>query len=604
MITSISILEDRPQNSPLERSLLIVDDEPSVLDLLSELFGEEYRCYTAGSADAAEAILRENDISVVLSDINMQGYTGLELISKIGQISPDTVSIMISGEQNIDAAIGAVQVGAFDYIRKPFHLADVTAAVRRAFKRHEEIVNGRLRDRELRLKLNGQKDQLDFIQKHDIVTELVSYEHFSGEISKAIRRSARDCGHLSVAHLAIDRFDAYCETLGKEAGNEILREVAFRWIDILPETATLARIEHGKFGLLLTNLTCSVEVLETVRDLFQALRQPLEIEGQEIALNLHAGIAIYPQDGSDAASLERSALMAHRRAKGSGANAIKFHEPEMNSSASRRLKLECGVQRALKRGELCNYYQPKVDFLTGRIVGMEALVRWNSAEFGFVQPGEIVPICEEIGLSEALGLDVLERACRDTRTLADRGHELKVSVNVSAAQLGNGWLPEIVTSTIAAAGLDPSMVELEITESSLIENAKTAVSVLERLRSTGFSVAIDDFGTGFSSLSYLNRFPLDTLKIDRTFIKDLKAGSNDTDFVFAIISLAKRLGLRTVVEGIETTEQLELLRGSGCDEWQGFLCSRPMPFDEFRLMVDRYSTTVPATADSGLRLAV
>ena len=249
------------------------------------------------------------------------------------------------------------------------------------------------------------------------------------------------------------------------------------------------------------------------------------------------------------------------------------------------MTLENGLQQALQTGEITNFYQPKIDLNSGEIVGMEALVRWTSRELGPVPASEIIEIAEETGLIELLGLQVLENACHDTRQLIDEGFDLQVSVNLSGRQLANDWFPEAVKNAINASQLSPDRLELEITETSLIQNAETAVSALDTIRSLGISIAIDDFGTGFSSLGYLKRFPLDTLKVDRMFVRDLASNENDAEFITAIVALAKKLKLRTVIEGVETTEQLDRLRSSGCDEWQGYLSSKPVPFMEFRDLI-------------------
>jgi EAL domain-containing protein (putative c-di-GMP-specific phosphodiesterase class I) len=257
----------------------------------------------------------------------------------------------------------------------------------------------------------------------------------------------------------------------------------------------------------------------------------------------------------------------------------------MNQSAERRIALENGLKHAVEAGEIENYYQPKIDFDSGKIVGMEALVRWNSSELGPIPASEIIEIAEETGLIELLGLRVLENACRDTSRLNKDGFDLQVSVNLSGQQLANDWFPKAVDSAIQTSDLIPTCLELEITETSLIQNPETARKALDTIRSLGVRLAIDDFGTGFSSLSYLKQFPLDTLKVDRMFVCDLESRESDAEFVHAIVALAQKLNLRTVVEGVETTEQLDLLRSSGCDEWQGFLCSKPLPFAEFRELV-------------------
>jgi diguanylate cyclase (GGDEF)-like protein len=584
MSITISFADDDPHDAR-KKSVLIVDDEPGVVNLLHDLLSGTYPCLTASSGPEALKHFETNEIAVVLSDIRMSDMTGLELLPLINNVSPNTVCIMVSGEKAMDTAIGALQVGAFDFIRKPFNLSDAVTAVERAMEKHLAIVQRESQDKEMRELLTNQKDQLEFLKYHDALTGLANHEFLTRETTRAITAAMTDKRGVAFVRLALDRFKSIKESLGPEIAGIILREVAGRWIEKLPAQATLARFEEDEFGLVLPCPDCSVEALEVLRELNQTLREPVYVGSLEFDLAITAGISVFPNDGTDAKSLERSAGVALAQSRVKGAETFKFHKPEMNTSAERRLTLESGLRQALKAGDIVNYYQPKIDFATGRIVGMEALVRWNNPEHGSVSATEIVAIAEEVGLIELLGLQVLENACRDTSCLVEEGFDLKVSVNLSGQQLADSWFPQAVERAIVSAKLRPDRLELEITETSLIQNAETAISVLDAIRSFGVSVAIDDFGTGFSSLGYLKKFPLDTLKIDRLFVSDLATDLDDAEFVYAIVSLAQKLKLRTVVEGVETAEQLDLLRPSGCDEWQGFLCSKPVPFDEFRSLI-------------------
>ena len=562
--------------------VLIVDDEASIVGLLSEALSPSYNCLTASSGPEAIKLLEENEIGVLLSDIRMHGMTGLEVLAVVSEISPNTVCVMVSGEQTMDTAIGALKEGAFDFIRKPFSLDDVSSAVKRAADKYRENIQKKILDEQLKQALSGQRDQLEYLRNHDALTGLANHEFLTNQISQVIAESKSHETTAAIVILAIDRFQNLKEGLGPTLANDVLREVAGRWLEISPSDAILARFENDNFGLLLPKIESSSEALQIARELSKALKDPIHVEAVELNLLVSAGIAVFPTDGTKAADLERAASVALADAKCDGSSSFKFYKPEMNSISRRRLAVECGLRHALKSGDIRNYYQPKIDFETGKIVGMEALVRWNSLELGPVPAAEIVAVAEETGLAESLGLKVLEMACRDTRELSNQGIDLQVSVNLSGKQLADSWFLEAVEATLASSGLDPRQLELEITETSLIQNAATATALLERVRALGVTVAIDDFGTGFSSLNYLKSFPLDTLKIDRSFVSDLDAANTeDTEFVYAIVSLAQKLKLRTVVEGVETTEQLDLLRPSGCDEWQGFLCSRPVPFDEF-----------------------
>lgn len=594
-MTTIEIATNDFDQQATKPDVMVVDDDPSILNLLRDLLSDKYNCVTASSADEALRVLGGHRVGVVVSDVNMGGMNGLDLIPAIHQLSPDTVAIMMSGERDMDVAIRAVQIGAFDYLRKPFDLDDVSSAVERAVDRHKVQVQTQAQSVRMRELVDSQKDQLDFLKSHDPVTGLANREFFVQQASRAIADARVRTGNAAVVFLALDRFQSFKETIGSDSGEAILQEIAGRWLDLIPADSTLARFENDEFGLLLPRLEYSFAAVELIRNLKDALQEPISVEGRDINLNVNAGISVYPNDGENMQRLERSAATALSQARRSGPNVFRFHKPEMNETARRRLAVECGLRRALQNGELSNYYQPKIDFATGKVVGMEALIRWHSRELGLVSPGEIIPIAEEIGLAESIGLWALETACRHTSELIDQGFDLKVSVNLSGKQLADSWLPSLVETAVTGAGLATNRLELEITETSLIENSVTAIALLNTIRSAGVSVAIDDFGTGFSSLGYLKTFPLDTLKIDRSFVQDLESGTN-CEFVYAIVSLAQKLGLKTVVEGVETVQQLELLRAGGCDEWQGFLCSKPVPFDGFKALLSAGRFDTPASA--------
>ncbi|HYJ89768.1 MAG TPA: EAL domain-containing protein [Pyrinomonadaceae bacterium] len=562
--------------------VLIVDDDRQILNLLVELLKDEYACLTASSGREALALLAQYEVSVVLSDFRMKGMNGVDLLQEVALKSPSTVCIMISGEQAMETAIGALKVGAFDFIRKPFSLSDVSAAVKRAIEKHNTMVEHHSQQERLREIVDGQKEQLEFLRSHDPITGLGNRIFLSQQMASTLAQKES----AALILVSIERFNFVRESFGLEAANDLVRKIAARWLNVIPKGATLARIEKDEFGLFLQDVKFSGDAFEITRDLINALKKPIYVGSTDVTVGAVAGISMFPNDGPDASSLERSASIALSEARSAGCNSFRFHKPDMNSSVRRRTAIERNLAKAIQSGEICNYYQPVVDLVTSEIVGMEALVRWNSPEIGPISATEIVSVAEETGLAKPLGLYVLETACRDAYELNGMQKDLKIAVNVSAQQLSDSWFPRAVKGALSASSLRPDQLELEITETSLVQNAAAARGVLDEIRSLGVNISIDDFGTGFSSLSYLRQFPFDTLKIDRSFITDLTTSSKDAEFVYAIASLAHRLGLRTIVEGVETTEQLDLLQGSGCDEWQGFLCSKALPFDEFRALIE------------------
>lgn len=330
-------------------------------------------------------------------------------------------------------------------------------------------------------------------------------------------------------------------------------------------------------------------VLETVlhahrvegraRPLVQPL--PFELDGRELFITASAGITLSPEDGTDPDTLIKNADIAMYRAKEMGRTNYQFYKSEMNARSLERMSLDSHLRRALERNEFVLHYQPKVDLTTGRITGLEALLRWQHAEFGLVAPGRFIPILEDNGLIVQVGEWVLSEVCRQLDVWSsDKLQALSVSLNLSGRQLQQKGLESSITRIVSETSADPRLLELEITESVLMQNPEHAARILRQVKDIGMRLSVDDFGTGYSSLSYLKSFPLDALKIDRSFIKDLVAGSGDTAIVQAIVALAKSLNLRTIAEGVEDVAQLALLKALGCNEYQGYYFSRPLPPDQ------------------------
>jgi diguanylate cyclase (GGDEF)-like protein len=512
---------------------------------------------------------------------------------------------MISGEQNISAAIGAIQVGAFDYIQKPFALDAVSAAVERGIERYSQEKAKKAREKHFQYLLNTQSTELNRLKTCDHATGLPNHEQFLNIARQAIEREMKENGNAALILLALRQFRKIRDTLGSGPGNAIVREITGRWTEVISKKATLARLDNDEFALLIPELNSTAEAVELVHRLSRSLHDPIAVSGHNLVIDVNAGIAVYPADGTDALMLERSAAAALVSTRKDDSAAIRFHKPEMDHAAHRRLALECGLRSAIAKNEISVYYQPKVDFMTGAIVGMEALARWQSPELGLVSPTEFIAVAEEIGLSNAIGMQVLEKACHDTAQLIRDGYNLRVAVNLSNRQLSDSAFPRLLRTVLQLTGLRSRHLELEITESAIVQDPVKVASLLARLRAFGISIALDDFGTGFSSLGYLKQFPLDVLKIDRSFVSGLGSGPEDVEFIHTIVELAKKLKLSTVVEGVETRQQLETLKQCGCNAWQGFLCSEPVTIDDLRdlLLVHDVVSTGESAVLIGGRLA-
>jgi EAL domain-containing protein (putative c-di-GMP-specific phosphodiesterase class I) len=312
------------------------------------------------------------------------------------------------------------------------------------------------------------------------------------------------------------------------------------------------------------------------------------LDGTELYVGCSMGASLFPQDGDDAETLMKKADLAMYRAKDMGRNTFQFYQPEMNVSAGARLNLERRLRRALRDNEFLLHYQPQVDIETGQVVGMEALVRWSDPEVGLIPPSQFIPVAEESGLIGPLSEWVLREACRQNKAWQDEGlPAARVSVNLSARQFQQRDIAKLVMQVLEETGLDPQYLELELTESTIMRNAEEAVSMLNELHALGIGLAIDDFGTGYSSLSYLKRFPVDRLKIDRSFVSDIGESSDDETITSAIIALAHSLNLQVIAEGVETSTQLDFLKERACDEMQGYFFAKPMPHDAIPGMLQR-----------------
>ena len=422
---------------------------------------------------------------------------------------------------------------------------------------------------------------------HDELTGLASRALLQEQLAQALQRATRSKTKVAVMFMDLDRFKSINDSLGHSAGDVLLRACANRLREGVRLSDTVARFGGDEFVLVLEGLDNAADVIAPLAKVVSLFSRPFEVKGRELPTTASIGISLFPDDGQDVETLLMNADAAMYRAKGMGPGNHHFYSSQMNAQGQQQLALESCLPRALERDELFLVYQPKLDLATGLVTGVEALMRWRHPTMGLVSPLQFIPIAEEIGLIDSMGHWALEVACRDARKWKDQGHPIQVSVNLSARQLNRPLLAEEVAQAIASAGLLPAQLELEITESGVMHNPAQAALRLRELRDLGVSLAIDDFGTGYSSLSYLRNFPLSTLKIDRSFIKDLPADEAAAALTAGIIALARRLRMKVVAEGVETLEQLGYLRANGCDEIQGYYLSKPITADEMSRFLKR-----------------
>ena len=437
--------------------------------------------------------------------------------------------------------------------------------------------------------------------KHDTLTGLPTRIAIVASAEQAIAEARSANAPFAVTVLNVNRFKSINDSLGHEVGDEVLRQLSQRLRAVLAYGDVLGRLAGDEFVVLGRVGTGTIPAEVTVETIFAALRQPFSIDGHDIEVAVCAGISMFPADGTTFDVLLRRAETAMRAARSIARGSFRFYSEDMSKSEEERLALEADLRHAIRDGQLELHYQPKVDIANGRVRSAEALLRWKHPQRGFVPPNVFIPIAEETGLILTIGEWVLRRACTQMRSWLDGGlPPLRVSVNLSAKQFRHGDLTAVVCSALEDAQLQPGYLELELTESSIMHDAEASAATLQLLSTMGVHISIDDFGTGYSSLSYLWRLPLDKLKIDRSFVRELLSNPDDVAIVKAIISLAHSLRLGVVAEGVETQEQLEHLRELGCDQYQGFFCSPAVPPDAFIALIKRLRAERPALTEADM----
>jgi diguanylate cyclase (GGDEF)-like protein len=434
------------------------------------------------------------------------------------------------------------------------------------------------------------EDQLRFIATHDSLTDLPNRSLFNERLRHALHQGTRYNRGIAVMFIDMDRFKVVNDSLGHGAGDRLLQDCAKRLTECLRESDTVARLGGDEFVVMVENFTAPKDAIAIAQKILTGLARPFFVDGQEFLMSASIGISTFPDDGKDAETLLKNADIAMYRAKDQGRNNYQFYSAQMNKHTFERLAMESSLRRALERDEFLLHYQPKLDLRTGAIAGVEALIRWKHPDWGMVSPAQFIPLAEESGLIVQIGEWVLKTACDQSRAWREQGiPPMRVAVNLSARQFTQKTLVSDVAKTIAQSGLTPDCLELEITESLVMHNPEGAAETLHKLKAMGITLSIDDFGTGYSSLAYLKRFPIDCVKVDRSFIKDIPAEADDMAITKGIIALGHSLRLKVVAEGVETKEQQDFLRSNDCDEMQGFLFSKPLPADEVTALLKSHS---------------
>jgi diguanylate cyclase len=547
-------------------SVLLVEDNPGDARLIEEMIREDpgapFRVVKVDRLSQALEHLSNVETALVLLDLSLPDSIGLETFSRVYAHSPAVPIIVLSGNDDQKVALSAVKGGAQDYLIKS--------------RLDRELL---LRSMHYSIERKRYQVQLEHQANYDALTGLPNRNLLHDRLRQAVY-AQRQARAIAVVFMDLDHFKFVNDSLGHSAGDLLLKAMGERLRRVLREADTVGRVGGDEFVLILNDQANEEFIYRAMQRICAKVSEPITIDGKELYMTCSAGISLYPQDGRDVDALLKNADAAMYRAKEHGRSNFQFFTSEMNERVSERLALENALRRAVERNELALHYQQKVSLTTGRIVGAEALVRWVHPEWGLVRPARFIPLAEETGLIVSIGEWVLREACRQTRAWLDAGLEPgAVSVNLSVRQFRQEGLVRTVSRLLAETGLDPSQLEMELTESMVMHDVDAAIAVLQGLKQRGVALSLDDFGAGYSSLAYLKSLPIDTLKIDRSFVRDIGAGAEADDGVIAqaIISLGHALHLKVIAEGVETDAQIGFLRRHGCDEVQGFFYGEAVP---------------------------
>jgi diguanylate cyclase len=583
--------------SPLRRTLLAVEDNAGDARLLREMLNEQDVNNTtllyATNMTEAEELLAIHTVDIILLDLGLPDAQGLDAVRRARAAAPRLPLIVLTGLDDEGIAGQALQEGAQDYIIKG--QIDTRGLLRALFyaverKKLEETAQRAL--------------EISHLAEHDFLTGLPNRLLLNQRIAHAVALAARHGKKLAVLFLDLDGFKRINDSLGHSMGDMLLKSVAERLVNCVRSTDTVSRQGGDEFVVLLSEIAQAEDAALSAQRILQSVARAHSIDRHDLNITTSIGISIYPDDGHDAEALIKNADTAMYQAKESGRQTFRFFETAMHARAVERQFIEEGLRRALRRQQFLLHYQPKFCLKTGAMTGAEALVRWMHPTRGLIAPGQFISVAEQCGLVVPIGDWVLGEACRQAQRWAAAGLAFgRMAVNVSTMQFRNADFAQVVFDILSESGMDPEFLELELTESVLMTGAESTASALEALRKSGVEVALDDFGTGFSSLSYLQKLPIDCLKIDQSFIRQISTSEGDGALVTGIIQMAHALNLRVVAEGVETEEELEFLKPRGCDEAQGFYFSRPLTspaFAEFLGQQERAIAT-PATEQTRLR---
>jgi diguanylate cyclase (GGDEF)-like protein len=546
---------------------------------------------------AGQAVAEGRPYAMAFVDMRMPpGWDGLETIEHLWKTDPDVQVVICSAHTDYDWTEVVARLGHSDkllVLRKPAEPIEVlqcATALSRKWE-NERLVKdhvGRL-EQVITVRTHGLEAanrQLRHLATHDALTGLPNRVLLDDRLAQAMAQADRDKRSFALMVCDLDRFKLINDSLGHRAGDELLQEVARRLSAVARTADTVARFGGDEFVLVGSSLADAEDAMQMAARAIEALRAPVRIAGIDVHASPSIGIALYPEDGASIEALLAHADAAMYAAKHQGRGSVQRYMPGMHAGTEDRVQMESELHQAIELKQFELHYQPKVDTRTGVVRSAEALIRWVHPSRGLVSPAEFIPLAEECGLIGTIGEWVIREACRQARAWQEEGvPSLRISVNLSASQFRQVGLVDSIRRALDDVGLLARYLEVELTESAVMSDPEQSVAILEQLSAMGVLVSVDDFGTGYSSMSYLRRFPIDKLKIDRVFINEIASRPEDASIVRAIVSLAHSLNLKVVAEGVETPAQLDFLKTAGCDEYQGYHYSRPLPADQFQRLI-------------------
>lgn len=570
--TVLSNLTKSDEVQSAQAVILLVDDQRDMrLMIRSMLEMDGYSVIESENGERAIEICREQMPDLVIMDAVMSGMDGFTTCQNIMTLpnGEQTPILIVTGLEDVHTIEKAFSAGAVDYLPKPINFKVMRKRI------------GRLLDASMAEK------NVRHLVYNDVLTNLLNRTAYMHKLSQLIEMPRSEEQMLAVMFIDLDRFKRVNESLGHEAGDLLLQKVAERLSSMVRSTDIVARMGGDEFGIILDNISSIDNLIKVAEKLCKRMAEPLQFTGQRVYVTSSIGISVFPTDGSTASELVRFADTAMFKAK-EKRNGFQFYEEGMEKLIAQKMYMENELRNALKQNEFVMYYQPQMELDTGKISGMEALIRWQHPKRGMVPPLEFILLAEETGLIIELGEWVLRHTCLQIKEWLNKGYEpLQFAVNLSGRQFEDGHLVEKIGSILKETSVPPKLLELEITESAIMENPDAAIPILEEIKNMGISLAIDDFGTGHSSLNYLRKFPIDILKIDRSFVKDVMTSPDEAAIVKGIIALAKSLNLKVIAEGVETEEQKMFLLDSDCDFIQGYYLYKPLPSDVFEKTIFR-----------------